>query len=303
MWWNRPQMPADEFCAKARTLGFARIELNHQVPPEALAELDLGHYHIGSLHDPCPAVIPNKTLERADQVITSLDEERRERAVDGVKNTILEAYNLGARHVVIHPGRIAGDHSMDDQLRELYRSGLKGTPQYEELRIRLMADRAERARPHLNQLIKSLWDIVTYADGKSLTIGLENRYHYYELPIFDELQVLLDEFQQPWVGWHYDVGHLQTLMELELTEEEPWFTQFGKRITGVHLHDVRGITDHQAPGMGEMDFKMIASALPPYCYRTVEVDKKVNMDDMAAGLELLAKSGCITQLSGGENHV
>ena len=61
-----------------------------------------------------------------------------------MKNTIQEAYNLGARHVVIHPGRIPGDHSMDDQLRVLYRSGLKGTEQYEELRQRVMADRAER---------------------------------------------------------------------------------------------------------------------------------------------------------------
>ena len=211
MWWNRPSMSADEFCSKGRSMGFARFELNHQVPPEALAEFDLGHYHIGSLHDPCPAVIPAKTLEKADQVITSLDETLRERAVDGVKNTILAAYNLGARHVVIHPGRIPGDHSLDDQLRVLYRAGLKGTAQYEDLRLRVMADRAERCKPHLNPLIKSLYDIVAFAEGKSLTLGFENRYHYYEIPIYDELEVLLNEFQQPWVGWHLDLGHIQTL--------------------------------------------------------------------------------------------
>ena len=299
MWWNRPAMSADEFCSKGRALGFARFELNHQVPPEVLEQIDLNHYHIGSLHDPCPAIIPAKTLEKTDQVITSLDETLREHAVAGVKNTIQEAYNLGARHVVIHPGRIPGDHSMDDQLRVLYRSGLKGTEQYEELRQRVMADRAERCKPHLKPLIKSLYDIVAFAEGKSLTLGLENRYHYYELPIYDELEVLLNEFQQPWVGWHLDLGHIQTLSQLGLTEFDPWLTNFGSRITGVHLHDVRGITDHQAPGTGELDFTKIAAVLPPYCYRTVEVDKSVTFEDMAAGLKLLAKTGCITQLSGG----
>ena len=228
MWWNRPSMSADEFCSKGRSMGFPRFELNHQVPPEALAEFDLGHYHIGSLHDPCPAVIPAKTLEKADQVITSLDETLRERAVDGVKNTIQEAYNLGARHVVIHPGRIPGDHSLDDQLRVLYRAGLKGTDQYEELRRRVMADRAERCKPHYEcRLIKSLYDIVAFAEGKSLTLGLENRYHYYEMPIYDELEILLNEFQQPWVGWHLDLGHIQTLSQLGLTEFDPWLTNFG----------------------------------------------------------------------------
>lgn len=299
MWWNRPVMSADEFCSKGRSLGFTRFELNHQVPPEALAEFNLGIYHMGSLHDPCPALIPAKTLEKADQVITSLDETLRERAVDGVKNTIQEAYNLGARHVVIHPGRIPGDHSMDDQLRMLYRAGLKGTDQYEDLRLRVMADRAERCKPHLKQLIKSLYDIVAFAEGKSITLGLENRFHYYELPIYDELEILLNEFQQPWVGWQLDLGHIQTLSQLGLTEFDPWLTNFGSRITGVHLHDVRGITDHQAPGTGELDFVKIAAVLPPYCYRTVEVDKSATFEEIAAGLKLLAKTGCITQLSGG----
>jgi len=299
MWWNRPQMSADEFCARGREMGFVRFELNHQVPPEVLAQFNFGLYHIGSLHDPCPAVIPAKTLEKNDQVITSLDESLRELAVEGVKNTITAAYELGARHVVIHPGRIIGNHSLDDELRVMYRNGLKGTDQFESQRQRVMADRASRRDAHLEALIKSLREIVPFSEGKGLTLGFENRYHYYELPIYDELELLLNEFQQPWVGWHFDLGHLQTLTQLGLTDFDPWLEHFGPRITGVHLHDVRGITDHQAPGTGELDFLKIAKALPPYCYRTVEVDKSTSIENMTAGLKLLARTGCINQLSGG----
>ncbi len=302
MWWNKETSTINEFLERGRSLGFPRYELNHQTPPEAFAQVDLDQFHIGSLHDPCPAIIPAKMLEKADQVITSTNEVLRQRAVDGVKNTIEEAYRLCSRHVVIHPGRIAGDHSLDDQLRVLYRSGQKGTDQYEELRRQVMADRTDRSKPHLHALIKSLHEIVAFADGKGLTLGLENRYHYYEMPIFGELDTLLGEFKQEWVGWQFDIGHLQVLTELGLTLFDPWLERFGGRITGVHLHDVRGITDHQAPGKGEVDFKKIAAALPPYCYRTLEVDRSLTDLEIAAGLTVLAESGCITKLSGGRDN-
>ena len=302
MWWNRPHMSADEFCAQGRDLGFARFELNHQIPPEDLAQFNLGLYHMGSLHDPCPVVIPMKTLEKSDQVITSLDNSLRELAVEGVKNTITAACNLGARHVVIHPGRIPGDHSMDNELREIYRAGLKGTEQYESLRLRAMADRAERSQPHLKPLTQSLEEIIAFTEGKGLSLGFENRFHYYEFPIYDELDALLSRFQQPWVGWQLDIGHLQVLSELGLTEFDPWLERFGSRMTGIHLHDVRGITDHQAPGTGEVDFVKIGAVIPAHCCRAVEVDKPVTLQDMAVGLQLLTKTGCINQLSRGEEN-
>ena len=303
MWWNKEEWSADEFCAKGRQLGFARFELNHQIPPGVLAQFNLDRYHMGALHDPCPAYVPAKTLERADQVITSLDETLRRQAVEGVKKTIEAAYQLGARHVVIHPGRVVGDHSLDDRLRVLFREGKKGTPEFEELRQSVIADRAQRSKPHLAALVKSLREIIAFAEGKLLTLGLENRYHYYELPIFDEMEVLLSEFQQPWVGWHLDVGHLQTHFQLGLTDFDAWLEQLGQRITGVHLHDVRGITDHQAPGKGEVDFARIAAALPLYCFRTLEVDKSATMEEMSAGLKTLAQAGCISFLSRGEENV
>jgi HAD superfamily hydrolase (TIGR01549 family) len=293
MWWNRSTVSAEQFFSQGRGLGFSRFELNHQIPPEILAKINLDLYHIGSLHDPCPAVISAKTLERTDQVISSLNNELRQWAVDGVKRTIDAAYQLCARHVVIHPGRIVGEHTLDDELRDLYSAGLKGTPQYEDQRKKVMADRAARATPHLAALITSLREIIEFADGKGLTLGLENRYHYHEIPIFDEMDILLNEFQQPWVGWHLDVGHLQVLGEMGLTPLDSWLIQFGARITGVHLHDVIGIKDHQTPGTGDVDFVKIAKFLPSTAYRTLEIGSQATREDIAAGMEVLVKTGCV----------
>ena len=296
MWWLKTSDTAEDFCAKGRELGFARFELNHQVTPDELEAIDLNRYHIGSVHDPCPAVIPNKQLERENKQITSLDEERRVFGVDTLKRTIELAHRLGSRLVVIHPGRIHGSHSMDNQLRDLYRQGLKGTAVYEALRQDLIADRKERSLPHFEALLKSLEEIVKFSQGSGQFLGLENRFHYYELPVFDEMETLLNTFQQPRVGWQLDVGHIQVHHALGLMDFGQWMDAFSHRIVGVHLHDVKGIVDHQVPGSGEVDYAWLSQYLPSHAYRTLEINTAVTFSEFEHGLQVLESAGCITSI-------
>lgn len=293
MWWNKEIYSADDFFATGREIGFARFELNHQVPPEVLEKIDNSRFSIGSLHDPCPAVIPAKMLEQMDVQITSLDENLRRQGVDVVKHTIDQACRMHARQVVLHPGRITGDHSLDDQLRALYRAGRQGSEEYETLKSAVVFDRASRVEPHLDRCLESLREIVDFAEGSGLVLGLENRFHFYELPVYNEMERILEEFPQPWLGWQFDVGHLQVHAQLGLMEFEPWLEKFGSRIVGVHLHDVIGIKDHQAPGRGDVDFQLIARYLPRDCYRTLEIEKSVSRDELVKGLEHLAQCGCL----------
>ena len=72
----------------------------------------------------------------------------------------------------------------------------------------------------------------------------------------DELLSLADSSQ---LGFIYDVGHAQALDRLGFYPHEDWLKRYSSRIFGTHLHDVIGVTDHYAPGLGEIDFKSIAS--------------------------------------------
>ncbi len=296
MWWNKEADTADEFFETGRRIGFARFELNHQVPPDVFERIDTSRFSIGSLHDPCPAVIAAKTLEQSDVQITSLNEELRREGVDVVKHTIDQACRMHARLVVVHPGRIAGSHTMDDQLRALYRAGRKGSDEYEALREAVIIDRAARAEPHLDRCLESLSEIIDFAEGCGLMIGLENRFHYYELPVYNEIEQMMDAFTQPWVGWQFDVGHLQVHHQLGLLDFEAWLEKFGNRIVGVHLHDVIGIVDHQSPGQGDVDFQRISRYLPRDAYRAAEIDKSVTCADLADGMNYLAQCGCVTKI-------
>lgn len=296
MWGIKENVPLSTLLKNGRELGFARFELNHNVSPEAFADLDQNQFHIGSLHDPCPAIIHMKELDKRDWLITSLDEKLRIKGVDVIKHTIEQARLLCSTLVVIHPGRVVGDHSMDKMLRELYRSGQKSTPQYEELRLRLIKDRRERGKAHLVSLVKSITELMDFTKGSGISLGLENRLHYYELPMFEELQTLLSTFTEPWVGWQFDTGHLQIHHALGLTHYDDWLNHFGNRIVGVHLHDVKGIDDHLAPGCGDVNFSKIAAFLPEFAYRTLEVDSKLSKEEIRSGMETLVTTGCVSRI-------
>lgn len=296
MWGIKENVPLSTLFKNGRELGFARFELNHNVSPEAFTDLDQNLYHIGSLHDPCPAIIHAKELDKRDWLVTSVDETLRIKGVDVIKRTIDQAKALCSTLVVIHPGRVVGDHSMDKIIREQYRAGLKDTSEYNDLRLRLMTDRLERGKPHLEALIKSVNELIEFTRDSGIVLGLENRLHYYELPLFEELQTLLTSFSEPWVGWQFDVGHLHIHHTLGLTVFNDWLDQFADRIVGVHLHDVKGIDDHLAPGCGDVDFSKIAIRLPEFAYRTLEVDSKLSKEEIRSGMETLVTTGCVSRI-------
>ncbi len=294
--WNVKQPDFGASFAEALHVGFPRFELNHQIPPVLLEQIDLHRYRIGSLHDPCPAVISMDEQKERDWMVSSLDEKNRRQGVEIAKRTIDLAVELNASLVVIHPGSIPGSTVLDKELRKLYRAGQKNTPDYDKLKQELIIDRAERAPAHLDAVIRSMTEIADYASGKDIRIGMENRYRYYDIPLLDEMESLLDVCSDAWFGFQYDVGHAQTLHQLGLCDHEEWLKRYGERIMGVHLHDVIGIDDHQAPGTGDVDYAMISRYLPKTAYLTLEVNHRLSVDDLKSGLDILTHFGIIERV-------
>ncbi len=124
-------------------------------------------------------------------------------------------------------------------------------------------------------------------------LGLENRYHFMEFPSPDELGELLDLAGPERLGFIYDVGHAQALSRLGFFPHEEWLTRFAPRIIGTHLHDVIGIQDHLAPGLGDVDFDLIAAYLPKEAFRTCEFLGSNTPEQVRNGLKVLQEHGCI----------
>lgn len=296
MWGIDQHEHFNDFFLKCRDMGIARYELNHQVTQSMLDEIDLNQFHINSLHEPCPAEISLVEMDRNDWMISSTDEDKRSIAVNSAKRTIDQAVTLGCRYIVVHPGTTGIDHEKEKQLRSLFDAGEFHSPEYKDLQEEYVALRKRQIEPHLESCKKSLKEIGTYALASGIAVGLENRYHYYDIPLPDELQILLNLFEADGWGFIYDVGHARTLDRLGFVKHAEWIERFGSRMIGTHLHDVIGLTDHQAPGTGELDFNLISRHLPVTAFRVLEVAPTLTPEQILSGLEFLADHGCISKI-------
>jgi FMN phosphatase YigB (HAD superfamily)/sugar phosphate isomerase/epimerase len=285
-----------EFFDSARRIGFRKVELNHMIDSDMLSKVDLEDYSISSIHEPCPADISTVELKDRDWMISALEEESRIKGVEAVKRSIDLAHQLGVKDIVVHAGNVSVDPSLENKLRRLVKKGKSDTDEFKQINQVMVEERARLAGPKLEAVRQSLKELLAYAKEHQVRLGLENRYHYYDIPTLPELGELLELADQDQLGFIYDVGHAQTLERLGFYAHEAWLKSFGQRIIGVHFHDVIGVEDHFAPGLGEVDFKMIAPYLPPGAFLTCEVQPKNSPEQVKNGLKYLYEHGCIQRI-------
>ncbi len=298
MWGIGRFDPFIEFFPASRRLGFLCFELNHQVDSAMLRGLDPLRYPIASVHEPCPADISTGTLKDRNWLVSACDEDNRRQGVRSVERSIDLARDLGASAVVVHLGRVDVDAELEANLSALFRAGLYDSPAYAELKARLIAARAAQAGANLDAARRSLAELAEYAARAGVRLGLENRYHYLDIPLPDEMELCLEGVDPEVVGFWYDVGHAQTLDRLGFALHETWLQRFAGRMIGVHLHDVRGAHDHLAAGLGEVDWSMVAAYLPPDALRTCEFHSSNTPGEVTAGLRFLAAAGCLVEAAG-----
>jgi len=294
--WAKQNFPnLTDFFEGARRLGFSKIELNHQIDSTMLAGIDMSQYQFSSVHEPCPSDISTEELKKRDWLISSQDEDNRKRGVDAIKRSINLARQLGVPVIVVHCGMVSTDLSVEKEMRKLFEAGKTQADEYLERKQNLMKQRADLIGPCFDAVKKSLLELLDYAASFRIRLGLENRYHYFDIPSLDEMGDLLDLADPEQLGFIYDVGHAQALDRLGFYPHEEWLRRYGVRIIETHLHDVIGINDHYAPGLGEVDFDMVASYLPKDAIRTFELQITNSPEQVKAGLIYLAEHDCISR--------
>jgi sugar phosphate isomerase/epimerase len=296
MWAMKNFADLNGFFVAAKKLGFQKIELNHQVNSIMLSHVRLDHIQFSSVHEPCPADISMSDLVKRDWLISSQDEDSRRRGVKAVKRSINLAYELGAPFVVIHCGNVSMNMSLEGELRALLEPGIVQSDEYLDIKFQCIQSRKDLAGPRLQAVKKSLNELIKFADQFQVKLGLENRYHFMDIPSIDEMGELLNLAESTRLGFIYDVGHAQALDRLGFYSHEDWLQRYSSRMFGSHLHDVIGVTDHYAPGLGEIDFKFIANFLPETAFRTFEMLPGNTLAQVNVGLDLMIETGCIKYL-------
>jgi sugar phosphate isomerase/epimerase len=103
----------------------------------------------------------------------------------------------------------------------------------------------------------------------------------------EELKVVLDAIDSPYLGLALDVGHAH-LMPGGI---EPFIDAFGPRIGGLHLHDNDGVVDrHWAMGKGTIDWARVFARLDEIGYggsATIELTRLEAVRQSKAHLQSL----------------
>jgi sugar phosphate isomerase/epimerase len=277
-----------DFYRAGQELGFTRFELNHGVDSAMLDGVSQ-EGRIISVHEPCPADVSAAELKRRNWLISAPDEEDRRQGVLAIRHSIDLAHDLRVKAVIVHPGRVDIDPALESTLVDLYKAGRSGHPEYALARQRLTAARAAQVDINMGSVRRSLAELAEYSARRGVCLGLENRFHYSEIPLPDELDELLDLGLGAEVGYWHDTGHAQVLECLGFYTHEEWLQRFGTRMIGVHLHDVVGVQDHLAAGLGLVDWEMVAGHVPAGALHTCEFHRFNSPQQVADGFRWLVE--------------
>lgn len=275
-------------------LGFTELELSFNLTSSMVLEIGKlakqTGFKIASVHNfsPIPDELPRDRALPDCYSMSSLDKEERRLALKYTKRTIDTASFLGAKVVVLHCGRV----EMQDQTRKLialYDRDCLGTDEFREIKEEFIRDRASISQPFFANALDSLRELSQYALEKSINLGVENRFYYREIPSFDEISLILSEFKDSNVFYWHDFGHAQLMEKLGFNLHRDYLDSYKDALVGVHLHNIIGCLDHQAPFIGELDFSDFKQYLKKDTLKVIEAHHPAKADDIKQSKALLER--------------
>jgi sugar phosphate isomerase/epimerase len=281
-------------------LGFKRIELSHGIRislvPGILQAVQEGVVEISSVHNFCP--LPNHVQHAAPNLFqpSAVDSRECDLWRRYTEQTLDFAVKVGAKRVVMHSGStwyfFASPKAKLSQWleqSELQAVDLLENTDFIKQRDRAMKRVKKASVSAMRRIQANYQEVIPLAKERDVCLCLENREGIEELPIDANYANFLKELSEPeHVGYWHDTGHAQIKHQLGLLDHREHLTAMADRLTGFHLHDVSmSGRDHQVPGTGTIDFRMIAEFVRPEHTLVLELSPRLTVEQVLASREYI----------------
>jgi sugar phosphate isomerase/epimerase len=294
--WNAfRHTDARKLIFEIKELGFEEVELSFNLTASMVHEVEKlvseNLIKISSVHNYCPIPdeLPREIALPDHYAVSSCDEQQRQLAVKYSKRSIETAARLQAKAVVLHTGRV----EIPDRMRNLihlFENGNYNSKEFIRLRDTIIKERATYAKPFLENTLKSLEELNRHAKKFGIYLGVETRFYYREIPTFEEIGIILNYFSDSNIFYWHDTGHAQVMENLGFAAHKDFLARYGKSLLGLHLHNVFGCSDHQAPSKGEINFSFIKPYLKKDTLKVIEAHYAAAGEDLKESRLLLEKT-------------
>jgi len=287
-WNSKRHADGRAMLREIRDLGLSHAELSHGIRlglvPGILEAVDAGEIKISSLHNFCP--LPMGVNHASPNLYEFSDERplQRELAVKHTLKTFEFAQRVKAPVVVLHLGTMDLKDYTDKLIGMLERDGAK-SPKYEKLRAEAAARREVGKTKAVERVYETLRLILPEAEKRGLKLGIENRQALEEIPLEDDFENFLREFDSPNVVYWHDTGHAQIKENLGFIHHRQHLESLATRLAGFHIHDVQyPATDHAPPGTGTVNFAALKPFVKPGHIKVFELSPSLPVEAVKSGI-------------------
>lgn len=277
--------------------GIRGLEIDYRIQQTTLNNiknrLQSSEFDVLSVHAICPRPDNVSPSEASAELydISSDDIDEHKLAVKHSIKTLELAADLEARIVIFHLGNVKIEANRE-LFFKAYEDGLITDPNYIESLHTKLKERRNLGMEPFDRVLQGINKIHQAAYKLGVLVGVENRYFFNQIPFGDEFDILFDEFKGGQLRYWHDVGHAELFHRLAfLDHKNDLLEKYKNHLGGMHIHDIKGLKDHLAPGLGDFDFSLLKEYLTDDVVKILEIHDEAETEDIINGIELLNCQG------------
>jgi sugar phosphate isomerase/epimerase len=284
-----PSIEDQIFAAVA--MGFRRIELGLSESPPSMDGLEDSKREtsvtISSLVAGCR---DSKNGHLAAHNLGSLRIEERERALNSIRRHVRLAMTWGCPTVVVRGSKIESPELRAEgrvlEARMLDEGGDEGFRAEVAAFIKKVQTQGHRQLEHLCRSLHTLMN-----EAPDVRFAIEPGRDIDDLLGFDAMGWVLDDLARCGLSYWHDVGRVHLRSRHGLHEHGQWLEAFASRMVGVHMQDAAEEEAEMPLGLGEVDFKLLASYVPRDAERVLELNPRHGRAEILASIQFLVDNG------------
>jgi len=275
-------------------LGVNHVELGYDLRmsllPGVTRRIADGSVTAASVHNFCPVPVGAPQGHPELFSLCSLDKRQRASAVEYTNRTATFAAEVGAGIMVVHAGNVDMKRSTR-KLISLAENDAQHTPKYEKIKMKLLMQRDKKARKHIDQLYRSLEELLPELEQSNVILAMENLPSWEAVPSEVEMEEILGRIDSPFIRYWHDTGHGQVRQNLGFISHLRWLEKLTPYMAGMHVHDViPPACDHLMPPKGEIQFEDFKTAAEAASVCVMEPVPGTPAEDVIDGLQVVRKA-------------